>query len=713
MRAENAEGEGAWSDSVQETPHDGDYDQDDDGLIEVANLAQLNAIRWDVDGNGVPLPGNKTDYDAAFTDQKTGTTAMGCPTTGCKGYELIADLDFDTNGDGVVDANDDYWNSGAGWDPIGDATNDFSARFNGAGHSISNLFISRGDTYLGLFGQTTSGHELSNVGLLDVDVTGTGQNTGALAGLSFDGVVRAVYVDGSVSSDRTAGMLVGLNVGRVVASYAAGHVSGEVVGGLIGSNHGSTYRGDVVASYSTASVTPTGDAAEWIYGGLIGDSEYGTVENSYWDIDTSGVATAYHNDNVTLTPGEPKSAVDLQKPTDYTGIFADWGNLDVDGDGTADTNAFWAFGTESQYPYLVWQGSPPPAQPIKNDYDLDNDGLIEIDNLHQLFALRWDLTGDGLPDDLDDQGLLRTVYPDPQGDLGCDATACYGYELSTDLDFDSNGDGTVDATDDFWANFPWNDDDPWTTESGDTIDHYGFEGTGWIPIGSFADDYTGTLDGGGHTISNLTISGKSGYLGLFGELGAGGVVRDLGLLDANISNTDTGQTGVYTGGLAASNAGVITAARFDGLVTSSNANSASVIGGIAGESTGRINASYVTGTISGSAATGTTDIGALIGRNKGAIAAGYSSAAVSSGNTANTDIGGLAGKDESGTVTASYWDTQTSGQSASAGGTGKTTSELQTPTGYTGIYANWEDICLLYTSPSPRDGLLSRMPSSA
>ena len=145
---------------------------------------------------------------------------------------------------------------------------------------------------------------------------------------------------------------------------------------------------------------------------------------------------------------------------------------------------------------------------------------------------------------------------------------------------------------------------------------------------------------------------------------------------------------------AASNAGVITAARFDGLVTSSNANSASVIGGIAGESTGRINASYVTGTISGSAATGTTDIGALIGRNKGAIAAGYSSAAVSSGNTANTDVGGLVGKDESGTVTASYWDTQTSGQSASAGGTGKTTRELQAPTGYTGIYAGWEDIDL-------------------
>ena len=42
-----------------------------------------------------------------------------------------------------------------------------------------------------------------------------------------------------------------------------------------------------------------------------------------------------------------------------------------------------------------------------------------------------------------------------------------------------------------------------------------------------------------------------------------------------------------------------------------------------------------------------------------------------------------------GTTTASYWDTETSGRTTSAGGEGKTTSELQSPTGYTGIYADW------------------------
>ena len=678
-----------------------DYDRDDDGLIEVANLAQLNAIRWDLDGDGTPVAANKTDYDAAYPDQETGagSTTMGCPAVGgCVGYELAANLDFDTDSDGDVDANDDYWNSGAGWDPIGDTTNSFEARFDGGGNTVSNLFISRSDAYVGLFGLASSGHELANVALLDVNVAGTGQYTGALAGASYQGVVWGVYVDGNVSGKRIAGMMLGANFGRAVASYAAGQVSGEVVGGLIGTNGESFQSGAVVASYSTASVTPTGAVSGWIYGGLIGESRssWGSVTNGYWDTDTSGIASAYHKDNYTLAPGDPKTALDLQTPTGYTGIFSDWDNLDVDGDGTADTNTFWAFGTESQYPYLVWQGSPPPAQPIKNDYDLDDDGLIEIDNLHQLFALRWDLDGDGLPDDLNEQGQLRTVYPEPQGDIGCDVTACYGYELSQDLDFDSDGNGTVSALDDFWANFPWTDPsgDPWETTSPGTIPNYGFRGTGWIPIGSFGQAYTGVLDGGGNIISNLYSSGRSGYLGLFGELGAGGVVRDLGLLDADISNTDTADSGAFTGGFAASNAGVITAVRFDGSVANSNPKDATSVGGIAGESAGRINASYATGTISGSAATGTTDIGGLVGRNKGAIVSSYAAAAVGSGNAANTDVGGLVGKDEGGSVTASYWDTQTSGQSASAGGTGKSTRELQEPTGYTGIYADWDDIDL-------------------
>ncbi|MCY4557737.1 MAG: fibronectin type III domain-containing protein, partial [Chloroflexi bacterium] len=54
------------------------------------------------------------------------------------------------------------------------------------------------------------------------------------------------------------------------------------------------------------------------------------------------------------------------------------------------------------------------------------------------------------------------------------------------------------------------------------------------------------------------------------------------------------------------------------------------------------------------------------------------------------NVGGLVGFDRS-RVSASYWDTETSGLATSAAGTGKTTAELQEPAGYTGIYANWNE----------------------
>ena len=62
--------------------------------------------------------------------------------------------------------------------------------------------------------------------------------------------------------------------------------------------------------------------------------------------------------------------------------------------------------------------------------------------------------------------------------------------------------------------------------------------------------------------------------------------------------------------------------------------------------------------------------------------------------TGTTNAGGLIGRARTSgqgitTVTDSYWDTESSGQSASAGGEGKTGAELRAPTDYSGIYANW------------------------
>ena len=117
-----------------------DYDTDDDGLIEVSSLAQLDAVRWDADGDGY------SDHGGPLHNGfPNGLAAMGCPSSGCVGYELAGDLDFDTNASDDADSGDDYWNSGHGWVPIGADTDHFSGVFEGNGHTISNLFINSND----------------------------------------------------------------------------------------------------------------------------------------------------------------------------------------------------------------------------------------------------------------------------------------------------------------------------------------------------------------------------------------------------------------------------------------------------------------------------------------------------------------------------------------------------------------------------------------
>ena len=73
-----------------------DYDADDDGLIDITTLARLDAVRHGLDGDGVPDADGAAAYAAAFSSGGDRPACGGL--TGCVGYELGADLDFDTNG---------------------------------------------------------------------------------------------------------------------------------------------------------------------------------------------------------------------------------------------------------------------------------------------------------------------------------------------------------------------------------------------------------------------------------------------------------------------------------------------------------------------------------------------------------------------------------------------------------------------------------------
>ena len=101
------------------------------GLIEISSLAQLNAMRWDVDGDGIVTDNTGTSLDEAagyLAAFPTPAFGMGCPLADhdsnprtdaqpvCIGYELTANLDFDENDDGT---RNDTYNTGSGWEPIG------------------------------------------------------------------------------------------------------------------------------------------------------------------------------------------------------------------------------------------------------------------------------------------------------------------------------------------------------------------------------------------------------------------------------------------------------------------------------------------------------------------------------------------------------------------------------------------------------------------
>ena len=241
-------------------------DVDGNGLIEINSLAELHNMRYDLAG-------------ASYKSSAGSVGASsGCPDSGCRGYELMQDLDFDVNGDGrtwrgdgdggyTLDPEDnaDYFPVGedgtGGWLPIGDDNNPFIATFDGNGHSIRNLAIRRNQEYIGLFGRTGREAAIRNLGLIDnlADYSGSSiYYIGGLVGRQVDGSITASYATGVAQggNGRRGGPVGGLvgwqESGSITASYATGVVeggdgAGDYVGGLVGRQDG----GVITASYAT------------------------------------------------------------------------------------------------------------------------------------------------------------------------------------------------------------------------------------------------------------------------------------------------------------------------------------------------------------------------------------------------------------------------------------------------------------------------------
>ena len=347
------------------TPPPTDYDTDDDRLIEISTLAQLNAVRWDLNADGDPDATEALRYSVAFGGRThTATTTegrMGCPlANGCNGYELAADLDFDSDGSGTVDSSDAF---GGNFVPLGT----YTATFNGNGYILSNLTIDTSSQRTGLFSELSSGGRIRYLGLVNPDISGGGANAAEVGGMvgRNNGIVSASFISGgtvnakgdtTIFSPRLGGLtgVTFLN-GQVVASYATASVTtgtaNAFVGGLVGSldGDGNTGTATIRASYAAPPSLTHGGNNERV-GGLIGRARRPAivVADSYCDTTTrSGGCIGQTFSTTVSAAGHPTT--DLQTPTAYDGLYANW---DVDVDGVSGNDLPWDFGSSSHYPLL-------------------------------------------------------------------------------------------------------------------------------------------------------------------------------------------------------------------------------------------------------------------------------------------------------------------------------------------------------------------------
>jgi hypothetical protein len=240
------------------------------------------------------------------------------------------------------------------------------------------------------------------------------------------------------------------------------------------------------------------------------------------------------------------------------------------------------------------------------------------------------------------------------------------------------------------------------------IDLSDYTGTEFSIIGNDSDVFAGVFDGNGFEISNFTYDSNGvNYIGLFGYVdGPNAVIKNLGLVDCNIAAGTGWHVGAlvgwnqggtisncysignvkaqdHVGGLVGTNyhSSIITRCFATGSVTGKAGVRGFEVGGLVGDNyEGMISNCYTTGNVKGR-----WDVGGMLGFNAyGTIVYCYATGKVEGEQVDR--VGGLVGDRMSGSISYSFWDTQTTEQATSDGGTGKTTAEMKRKTTFT----NWD-----------------------
>ena len=500
-------------------------------------------IDW-MDGNGTPdMPYQITNVDQLIRLSKAGALAD-------KHFILINDLDME----------------GLSWSQA--VIPCLSGSFNGNGFSIRHVSV-QGGSHLGLIGTLRAG-AVTNLGLANISIEGTGDYVGGLVGSNDDGRVDNCYSTGTVSGDHYVGGLVGVNFGSIATSYSTGTVSGMhyYIGGLVGSNFGS-----IISSYSTDTVT--GDES---VGGLVGDNRFGSTTTSFWNMETSGQTTS--------AGGTGLTTAEMQDINTY--LNAGWDFVDENLNGTCE---YWQI-SPGEYPRLRYPGMPEGLGTAQEPY----------------------LVRDALD--------LGTVWFEPM--------ACYHLETSLDLSGTAWSmavvpwfGGTFDGNGYVISNLH--------IQGGEYLGLFGQLGSEAkiSNLGLEAVDVNGTGHdvGGlvGSNLGNVTHCYSSGLVSGGGWSVGGLAGYNDGSVTMSYSTGTVNGENETVGGLVGENYSSIATCYSTAAVSGTGG-----VGGLVGQNSWRssINTSYSTGTINGD-----SGVGGLAGYNSGRITTSYSTGTVSGNDT--------------------------------------------------------------------------------
>ncbi len=439
-----------------------------------------------------------------------------------KHYVLVADIDLAGAGTGEGGVFTQAL--------LGTSTSSpFNGVLDGDGHIIYNLMISKTDSdYMGLCGVLGPESQIRNLGLEKVDIQGRGY-VGGVCGRCY-GEISNCYVRGKVNGYDNYGYVGGLcgslTNGTISRSYADVDVRNDSgCGGFCGSNS----NGIISECYSKGYVNNA-------YAGGFCYYNYGTINNCFWDIETSGRSSSSGGTGLATS-----AMLNLQ-----TYLDAGWDFSEDDGDG-----ANWVL-YEGYYPTLAWQTEI--MMPNIIGYERNEAYLILSD-------LGLQVVSDEEFSSEVAMGHVIRQYPVSGQTLAVGLTA----RLVVSRGLPCLGNGT--ELDPYQINTAgqWR----WLSETPEVWDKHfilmadlDFEGIEIKPIGAFSDSnnvtndipFTGFFEGNGHSIKNLKMTFPASSfpqrsMGLFAFVD-GAVIQNLGLVDFVITVDENINYNVSVGGIA-------------------------------------------------------------------------------------------------------------------------------------------------------------------